>query len=271
MRRVIYNLYQSIIKMIDHDGVEHSGYMSFMLLVSIFPFFVFFLAFTSFIGVSEVGEKFIQLALENLPDESVSIVKNRISELMDSPPQRLLTLAILGTLWTSSSFVECLRTILNRVYELKTPPNYLFRRFLSILQFLLISLVIGLVMFLLILTPIALQKMPQFMKYIEDYTYTLNLLRYTLIVVSLFFSASALYYVIPNVSLSFLEVIPGAVLTVILWIMCGFLLFRYIGYYNQLNIVYGSLGSIIITLIFFYIVNMIFIIGAEFNFLMKNN
>ena len=40
---------------------------------------------------------------------------------------------------------------------------------------------------------------------------------------------------------------------------------------NQLDIIYGSLGSIIVTLIFFYIVNMIFILGAEFNYLMKHN
>ena len=51
--------------MIDHDGIEHSGYMSFMVLLSIFPFFIFILAFTGFFGASELGEKFIQLALEN--------------------------------------------------------------------------------------------------------------------------------------------------------------------------------------------------------------
>lgn len=91
-----------------------------------------------------------------------------------------------------------------------------------------------------------------------------------LILVLLFLGASSLYYILPNVKLNFIDVFPGALLTVILWVISGYLLSTYIVYYNQLNLMYGSLGSIIVTLIFFYIINMIFIYGAEFNYLMKN-
>ncbi len=269
MKKLIYNLYKSIEKMIDHDGVEHSGYMSFMMLVSIFPFFIFILAFTSFFGASELGEKFIELSLENMPSHSIDSIRTRINELIASPPQGLLTLAILGTLWTSSSFVECLRTILNRVYEIKSPPNYILRRLLSIVQFLGISAIISLAMLMLIIIPIGLEKIPQFVDLIDDYAFMITASRYTLIAVSLLFSVCSLYYIIPNAKLKLLEVIPGAILTVILWSISGYLLSTYIVYYRQLSVVYGSLGSIIVTLIFFYIVNMIFIIGAEFNYLMR--
>ena len=255
--------------MINHDGVEHSGYMSFMMLVSIFPFFIFILAFTSFFGASELGEKFIELALENMPSQSIDSIRSRISELIASPPQGLMTLAILGTLWTSSSFVECLRTILNRVYKITSPPNYILRRLLSIAQFLGISTIISLAMLMLIIIPIGLEKIPQFMQVIEEYAFIITASRYTLVFVSLLFSVCSLYYIIPNAKLRLLEVIPGALLTVILWSVSGYLLSKYIIYYRQLSIVYGSLGSIIVTLIFFYIVNMIFIIGAEFNYLTR--
>ena len=271
MKKIIINLYKSVIRMINHDGIEHSGYMSFMVLLSIFPFFIFILAFTGFFGASEIGEKFIQLALENMPAQSIDSIRTRVKELITTPPQGLLTLAIIGSLWTSSSFVECLRTILNRVYEITSPPNYFLRRMLSIAQFLFISTVICLAMLLLIIIPIGLQKIPQFMNLIQDYKTILNLSRYFLIFLSLFFTVCSLYYLIPNIKLQFLEVIPGALLSVFLWVLSGYLLSTYLVYYNQLDIIYGSLGSIIVTLIFFYIVNMIFILGAEFNYLMKHN
>lgn len=270
MKKIVCNLYNSVGKMIEHDGIEHSGYMSFMMLVSIFPFFIFILAFTSFFGASELGEKFIELALENMPTHSIDSIKSRITELITSPPQGLLTLAIFGTIWTSSSFVECLRTILNRVYEIKSPPNYILRRLLSIAQFLGISTIISLAMLLLIIIPIGLKKIPQFMELIEAHTFMIETFRYTLIFMSLLFSVCALYYIIPNAKLRLFEVIPGAILTVVLWGLSGYFLSKYIVYYRQLSVVYGSLGSIIVTLIFFYIVNMIFIIGAEFNYLMRN-
>lgn len=269
MKKIICNLYKAVENMIEHDGVEHSGYMSFMVLVSIFPFFIFILAFTSFFGASELGEKFIEIALESMPNYSIDSIKTRINELIASPPQSLLTLAIVGTIWTSSSFVECLRTILNRVYEIKSPPNYILRRLLSIAQFLIISSAISLAMLLLVLIPIGLSKIPQFMILIEDYKEMLNAARYAAIFLSLFLSVCALYYIIPNAKLRFLEVAPGAMITVICWSLSGHLLSQYLVYYNQLDIVYGSLGSIIVTLIFFYIVNMIFIVGAEFNYILR--
>lgn len=257
--------------MIDHDGIEHSGYMSFMVLVSIFPFFIFILALTSFFGASELGAKFIELAIENMPSQSIESIRSRISELASSPPQGLLTLAIIGSIWTSSSFVECVRTILNRVYEITSPPNYFFRRMLSIAQFLFISMTISLAMLLLVIIPIGLAKIPKLMSLIENYKTMLNFFRYFLIFLSLFLTVSSLYYFIPNVKVTYREVIPGTFLSVILWILSGYLLSKYIVYYHQLNLIYGSLGSIIVTLIFFYIINMIFILGAEFNYLMRRS
>lgn len=271
MIKFVVTLYKAVVKMINHNGIEHSGYMSFMVLLSIFPFFIFILAFTDFLGASELGERFIQLAIENMPSKSIDSIRSRVKELVNTPPQGFLTLAIISSLWTSSSFVECLRTILNRVYEIKSPPNYFLRRILSIIQFLFISTVISLAMFLLVMIPINLQKIPRFVKFIQGDKTLIIFFRYFFIFLSLFISVCFLYYFIPNTKLQFSEVIPGAGLSVLLWISSGYLLSKYLVYYNQLNIIYGSLASIIITLIFFYIVNMIFILGAEFNYLIKYN
>lgn len=260
-------LYQAAEKTIEHDGVEHAGYMSFMILLSMFPFLIFFLALTSFFGASELGDNLLMLLLENMPEHTIDLVKLRIRELISSPPQSLMNLAIIGSIWTSSSFVECLRTILNRVYEIKSPPAYIKRRLLSIVQFLIISIMISFAMFLLVVTPVVLSKLPASTEIISTYSAKATYVRYVLILCSLFLGASSLYYIIPNVKLRFIEVLPGAVITVLLWVASGYLLSTYIVYYHQLNVVYGSLGSIIVTLIFFYIINMLFIYGAEFNHL----
>ncbi|MGX6959967.1 MAG: YihY/virulence factor BrkB family protein [Rickettsia endosymbiont of Pentastiridius leporinus] len=270
MKKIFNCLYVALFRMIDHDGVEHSGYMSFMVLLSIFPFLIFLLALTSFLGASELGQNFIQIFLDSMPEQATESIEKRIRELLSAPPQSLMTLAVVGSVWTSSSFVECLRTILNRVYEIKSPPPYIRRRLLSILQFIIISILITFTMFLLVFIPIIVAKLPVILETIQQYKGILNFIRYALILILLFLGASSLYYILPNAKLDFSDVFPGALLTVILWVISGHLLSTYIVYYNQLNLMYGSLGSIIVTLIFFYIINMIFIYGAEFNYLMKN-
>ena len=271
IKKVLRCIPHAIVKAVDHDGVEHAGYMSFMVLLSIFPFLVFFLALTSFFGASELGRHFVDVLLTNLPDTALESIKGRVDELVHTPPQSLMTLAIVGSIWTASSFVECLRTILNRVYEIALPPKYLTRRLMSILQFLFISILISAAMFLLTIVPMLLAKIPIFDEFIKQHHLSLGFLRYFLIFASLFLFVSSLYYIIPNIRLEFKEIMPGALLTVFLWILSGYLLSKYVIYYNQLSIVYGSLGSIIVTLIFFYIINMIFIYGAEFNYLLRSS
>lgn len=269
MKKILCIMYNAIVKTIEHDGVEHAGYMSFMVILSIFPFLVFMLALTRAFGASEIGQHFIESVLLAMPNYSIESLQIRMDEILRSPPEDLMTLAIAGTIWTSSSFVECLRTILNRVYELENLPNYLFRRLLSIMQFVIISLMVSVAMFVSFIIPIIISKVPALSHMIDEYREIISVSRYFLILLSLFLTASSLYYIVPNTKIKFRNVVPGALLTVILWISSGYFLSYYISHYKQLSIIYGSLGSIIVTLIFFYIVNMIFIYGAELNYLLQ--
>lgn len=270
--RYIRCLAQAIFKTIEHDGIEHAGYMAFMILLSIFPFVMFFLASSSFLGASELGKNGIAILLSNLPANVAETIVPRIHEILENPPQSLLTLAIFGTIWTSSSFVEGIRTILNRVHQVNSPPPYWLRRLLSITQFLITSIIIFLTIVLFVFTPIILRKIPTTIVFTKTLSPIWILLRYTFIVLTLFFTVSTIYYFVPNTNLKFREVVPGAIITVMLWIFSGTMLSKSTAYYSQLNLIYGSLGSIIITLLFFHIIAIIFIYGAEFNHqLLKKN
>lgn len=255
-------------KTIDHDGVEHAGYMSFMVLLSIFPFLIFFLVTTSMVGASDTGQKLVQWLLMNLPNETTASIKTHIEYLTKVPPKSLMTLALFGSVWTVSSLVEGIRTILNRIYEIHSPPKYLVRRLLSTLQFLLISFCIFCAFGALVIAPAILGHFSEINFLVTALNPMWTSVRYFALYFILFISAIMLYYLIPNVKLSLIKLCPGALISVILWIISGRLLSNYISMYNQIDLVYGSLGSIVATLLFFYIANIIFIYGAAFNSLL---
>ena len=94
---MIRKIFQAICNMIDHDGVEHAGYMAFIMILSIFPFFVFILAFANFFHMSELGELFVEIVIHNLPHYSSESLEMGVSAFKTSPPEELLTLAIIGT------------------------------------------------------------------------------------------------------------------------------------------------------------------------------
>jgi membrane protein len=260
-------IYKALGDMIHHDGVEHAGYLAFLSLLSFFPFLVFFVAVAGFIGNFEIGNEFVSIVLNNLPSHVESALLPRIDEIISGPPQGLMTLSIVGAIWTSSSSVEGLRTVLNRAMRVHSPPPYITRRMLSIVQFLAITAIILIAMLILIFFPVVIDKIPSYIKDLISYIDPIwGYIKFPSIFITLFVSVCLIFYLIPNSKMSFRVIMPGAFLVVILWVFSAMLLAKYLKNFQQVNLIYGSIGGIIASLVFFYIINLILIFGAEFNY-----
>ncbi|NBX02775.1 MAG: YihY/virulence factor BrkB family protein [Alphaproteobacteria bacterium] len=251
-----------------HDGIEHAGYLAFLGLLSLFPFLVLLVAVAGWLGQGNAGAQFISTLLEGLPQHVVGALTPRIEEIISGPPQGLVTIAIVGALWTASSAVEGIRTVLNRAYHVATPPAYIWRRSLSVLQLLVFTFVLIVCMLFVVFVPIFLQHVETFLgtKFLATHEILVNNLLFWLMPCVLFLSVSAIYYVIPNIKLRFLSVMPGALTVVVGWLLAAHLLTIYLLDFEQVNLIYGSLGGIIAALLFFYICNIVFIFGAELNY-----
>lgn len=270
-------LYDSIDDTIHHDGVEHAGYIAFLSILSLFPFLVFLVAFVGFIGHTEIGLKITQFILENqiIPADVITALKPRVDEIASGPPQGLLTISIVGAIWTASSTVEGLRTILNRAYRVTTPPAYILRRLLSIAQFLVLTGIIIGVTFIFVIAPGLWSKyghveyiarINEFFSTSDEIISAWHYFRYIITTVTLFIVVCIAYYVIPNIRQKWIYVTPGALAVIILWFISGSLFSAYLNNFDQVNIIYGSLGSFIAALLFFYLSATIFIFGAELNY-----
>ncbi|MFT7088103.1 MAG: membrane protein, partial [Rickettsiales bacterium] len=100
-----YILRSSISDTIKQDGVEHAGYLAFLSILALFPFLIFLSSIVTYFGDSEICSHFIHLFLINLPSNISSSLMPRINEIVNGPPQGILTVAIIGIIWTASSAV----------------------------------------------------------------------------------------------------------------------------------------------------------------------
>jgi membrane protein len=267
IKKSILLVYRAGDHLVDNDGIELAGYLTFLELLSLFPFLVIIVATAGFFGQGELGVQFINMLITHAPQDAVEAIKPRIDEIISGPPQGLLTVAILGALWTSSSAVEGLRTVLNRAYQVSEPPHYFFRRMLSILQIVLFTFIIMVTMLVLVLAPIFIERvahetgwrLPEGMLtfFTKDFIY--------IAVLAMFVAVASLYYWLPNIKQSMLAVVPGAAIVVAGWVGGTALVSFYLDHVSQVNLIYGSLSGFIATLLFFFVMNVIFIYGAEFN------
>lgn len=264
-------LYRAGYNLVYNDGIEMAGYLTFLSLLALFPFLVLIVAVFGFIGQGAMGAQFVQFLVEHLPEDAMQSLLPRIDEIISGPPQGLLTVAIVAAIWTSSSLVEGFRTVLNRAYKVSDTPHYFFRRMMSVLQILLLTMLIIVVMAVMVLAPLVLQLFMHATGVLVPLTVEHFFIDYFVFVGAgvLFGGLASVYYVLPNVRQRLRAVIPGAALATVLWLLGTSFISFYLEEISQVNVIYGSLSSLIATLIFFFVMNIIFIYGAEFNHLLQ--
>ena len=248
------------------DGIEHSGYLAFLLLLSFFPFLIFIFSIIGLFGATDIGVQIIQSIIDSTPKEVGEGLMPYIKEIISGPPQSLLTIAIIGVIWTASSSVEGCRTILNRAYRIEFPPPYLLRRLFAIIEFFAISffIIIGIIIFVIL--PNFLEKNNAELLVKLHFDYDLYYLRQIVFLTLLTLATSLLYFALPNAKQKFTQTVPGSIIAVAFWIILEWAFTLYLENFHQVNFVYGSLAGIIIALLFFYLISIIFVFGAEFNY-----
>jgi len=257
---------KSVIDTINHDGIEHAGYLAFLSILSFFPSLIFLIAVIGIFGESKIGTDFLHELISSLPNEMSRGLTPRINEIISGPSDGYLTIAIIGVIWTASSSVEGCRTILNRAYRVAFPPPYILRRLVSIFEFFIIIFVIISGILIFVIVPVVLKYFEKQFAIKLAIDYDFFYLRQLAIFTILTISTSVLYFALPNAKQKISQTIPGSILAVILWITLVDFFSLYLENFNQMNFVYGSIAGIIISLMFFYLISLVFIFGAEFNY-----
>ncbi|SCV65170.1 hypothetical protein ANAPRD1_00784 [Anaplasma phagocytophilum] len=256
---------KAVIDFRDHDGMEYAGYLSFIVLLSMFPFFVFFNALTSSIVSVLDKDQFLYTRLFDvlsgeLPHDTMDALLPRIEEILSGPPQSLLTVAIGGVIWTASSVIEGIRHVLNKALRVSAPPPYILGRMFSILQFLIIVAVMMLSVLFAVLVPIIFEVVGRHWEF----------LRFVVSKVVLFIAVSWIYFMVPNVRQNILVVLPGAAVVTATWTLTSMAFSWYLSTFQVLKTIYGNLTGIIAAMLFFYILSIFFIYGAELNYRLSN-
>src|SRR5471032_2407025 len=100
----------------------------------------------------------------------------------------------------------------------------------------------------------------------QEFVVTLwTILRWPLIIILMMVAVALIYYVMPDVEQQFRFISPGSVLAVVVWIIASLGFGYYVKTFSNYNAMYGSIGAIIVLLLYFYISAAVLLLGAEMN------
>ena len=258
LKRVSYGVYT--------DGFIHAGNLAYMSLLSIFPFIIVAAAVASLVGQSEGGIQTLRALLDTMPPDVAGVLEQPIQDVINARSGTLLWVGGLIGLWSVGSFIETIRDIIRRAYGVQTTTPFWEYRLASA------GLIVGAVLALLIsfsasvilstVQAFIIERLPG----ADEVVGVLVLIRVAPALV-LFLAIWVLFLALTpgRYRAKTCPKWPGALFVSIWWVATAALLPAALGALGGYDLTYGSLAGVAVALLFFFLVGMGVVIGAELN------
>jgi len=249
-----------------NDGFIHAGNLAYLSILALFPFFILAAAIAHLLGQSQDAQLTVANVLRRLPPDVASTLREPIQEVLTVRTGTLLWLGALVGLWTAASFVETIRDILRRAFGVKFCAPFWEYRLGSIL------IILGAVLLLMIAfaASVALSSLHliiiQWFPFAEGWGASLGLYR-LVPAATLFFTFYVLFFALTPARYRKrgCKKWPGALLVTAWWLATVEILPAVLGLLGGYSLTYGSLAGVMISLIFFFVIGLGVVMGAELN------
>jgi membrane protein len=249
-----------------NDGFIHAGNLAYLSILALFPFFIVAAAIAHLLGQGQDAMLTVTNVLRRLPPDVAATLREPIQEVLTVRTGTLLWLGALVGLWTATSFVETIRDILRRAYGVKYCAPFWEYRLGSIL------LILGAVLLLMIafavsaLLTIAHHFIEEWFPLAQNIGHTLGLYR-LVPAITLFFTFYGLFFALTPARYRRRDSRkwPGALFITAWWLGTVELIAPVLSLFGGYTRTYGSLAGVMIALIFFFMVGLGVVIGAELN------
>jgi membrane protein len=249
-----------------NDGFIHAGNLAYLSILALFPFFILAAAIAHLLGQSQDAQLTVLNILRRLPPDVASTLREPVGEVLQARQGPLLWLGALVGLWTAASYVETIRDILRRCYGVKYCAPFWEYRLGSML------VIVGAVILLMIafaasaLLTLAHHAIIQWFPFAQSVATTLGIYR-LVPAVTLFFTFYVLFYALTpsRYRKRTCRKWPGALFITLWWLATVEILPNVLGLLGGYSLTYGSLAGVMISLLFFFVVGLGVVIGAELN------
>jgi membrane protein len=256
---------ESFYRLFADEAIPLAGNIAFRSLFSVFPFLIFLTALGGFFGNEALAQSIVDYLRSVAPEELVKPLAGEIRSILTVPRTGLLSLSALLTIWSAMAGVDSVRVGLNRAYDLREDRS-IWVLYLQNVLFVIGSAVLLLtVALLLVFAPVGIAIINAHAPELQASFSTLEQVRLPIAIFLLTAGLLICHRVLPAKQLRVLEVLPGVILTVIVWIALSSAFSYYLVNFNTFASTYASLSGLFAMMFFLYLAALVLILGGEVN------
>jgi len=249
---------------IEDDCASIAAQLSYYFALALFPALLFVVALASYLPYNVVNDVVAALA-PIAPQEVLEIIRKQLESIVAGEQTGLVTIGILGALWSSSGAMTSIVSALNRAYDIPETRPWWKVRIVSI------ALTIALVMFVLlsftmiVAGPNAGRWLTGWFGLSDAFDAAWVYLRWPLIFALATSGIAIVFYFAPDADQDWVWITPGSILTTILWVVFSMVFRLYVTRVGDYTATYGALAGAAILLLWLYFSGLALLIGGELN------
>ena len=247
------------------DAQGLAAQLSYYFFLSLFPTLLCLIALASLFPLQNFVDDVTGVLQPFMPAEAINVIRDQMVKIAQSGATALISLGVLGAIWSSSAAMGAVVNAMNRAYDIEESRPWWRVKVLAVL------LTIGLAFFILIALTLVLAG-PQLADLATRWFGTpavwaliWKISQWPLVFFLVATGIGLIYYFAPDAEQEWVWITPGSVLATILWLIASLGFRYYVVTFGRYSETYGALGGIIVVLLWFYLSSLAIVIGAELN------
>jgi membrane protein len=252
-------------EVVDDDVLGMAAQLSYYFFLALFPAILFLLALASFFPLQSLTDDLSRVLGPVVSPEVLKLIQDQMRRLGNAESGGLLTFGVLGALWSSSAALVSIVSALNRAFDIEESRPWWKVRLLAM------GLTVGLAVFILAALTLVLAG-PTIATYLDERLGMGSALKWTWVIVQwpvalglVALALGLLFYFGPDADQDWAWITPGALLGSGLWMLVSLATKVYVANFSDYNAAYGSVGAVMVVLLWLYVSSIAILVGAELN------
>ncbi len=249
----------------DDNCLGLAAQLSFYFLLGLFPALLFFVALIAYLPIENVLDELLLALAAVAPTEMVDLLRTQLDAVAEGSHASLVTLGIVGAIWSSSAAMVAIIDALNRAYDVGEWRPWWKRRLVAIALTIALALFLLTAFVMVLLGPEVITALADRLGLAPGAQVAWRILRWPVLVCCVVLGVDLVYHFAPNRRAPWSWITPGSALATALWIVASFGFKLYVVNFGNYTATYGAIGGAIITMMWFYVSGLALLVGAELN------
>ena len=252
----------------EHEIFDRAAQLSYYFLLALFPLLLFMMTLLGyFAGESlEVRNKLLSYLARVMPSSAIDLVQTTLDEITQARSGSKLSLGLLAALWAASNGMGAISDTLNGAYGVEETRPWWKVRLTAVVLTIALSILIILALVIVLYGGGLGERLAAYLSLGSAFTIVWKILQWPMALFFLLVTFTMMYHFGPNVRPKRCQWWAwGTLVAIGLWLLVSFAFRLYLHFFNSYGVTYGSLGALIILMLWFYFTGVSILIGGEIN------